>query len=425
MTIEEIKKIFQKNIIIIFFLGLASGIPLALIFSTLKVFLVDRDIDIVKIGFISLISIPYSIKFLWAPLIDSVKLPYLYKKLGKRRSWIFLTQSILFALTISLGILSQQGSLSVIITIALLIAITSATHDIAVDAYRIETIKTDNQAFAASFYIYGYRIGMLISGSLALILSDIISWDMVYYMVAITVLIGILTTIKADEKKLIGETRKFIIKRWLIRAILLPLKDFLSRPKWYIIVLFILCFKLTDAFAGNLFLPFLLEMDFSKTEIATIVKTFGMFATLFGAFIGGVLFKKLGVNKCLWVAILAQIISNIGFYYLSLIGNDIKSLYLVIFIENLSGGIGDVVFIAYLSSLCNIRFTATQYSLLVSIASASRAFLSSPAGIFANMFGWSNFFLLSIILGIPSLILLIILNQNKNDKNLAITPNSK
>ncbi len=410
-----IKNYLTKPILVMLFLGFASGIPLALILSTVKAFLVDRNIDIVTIGFFALVTLPYSIKFLWAPLIDSIKIPFLHK-LGKRRSWIILTQIILIILIATLGLFSDTNDISNIVLIALLISITSASHDIAVDAYRIESIKIENQAIAASMYIYGYRVGMLISGAFALILSDQFSWNIVYYFVSLAMFAGIITTLIANEEPKKETKEEFNFFNWMKKSVINPFTDFANRPKWYIIFLFIICFKITDAFAGNLLLPFLLKIGFSKTQYAAIVKTFGLFATLLGALLGGIIVKKIGLMKGLWIAAILQILSNFGFYYLSLIGNDINSLYTVIFIENLSGGIGDVIFVAYLSSLCNIKFTATQYSLLASLASIARSFLSSPAGILVNYFSWSGFFLSSMVLGLPSLIFLYLLQNNNNQQ---------
>jgi PAT family beta-lactamase induction signal transducer AmpG len=413
-----LKSYFQKPIAIILFLGFSSGLPLALILSTMKAFLVDRNVDITTIGFFALVAIPYSIKFLWAPLIDSIKIPYLSDKFGKRRSWIILTQISLIFLIILLGVFSDSNKLFTITLIAFLIAFFSASQDVAIDAYRIESVKAENQAIAASVYIYGYYVGMLVSGALALILSDKISWDLVYYLVGSAMLIGVFTTLLADEdvsKK--KKEKEFSLISWFHNCVLDPFKDFMIRPRWYIIFLFILSFKLPDAFAGNLFIPFLQSMDFTKTQIGTIVKTFGLFATLIGALLGGIGVKKIGLMNSLWIAAILQIISNFGFYYLSLIGYNISALYVIIFVENLSGGIGNVVFVAYLSSLCNIKFTATQYALLASLASVARGFLSSPAGLVVNSVGYSNFFLLSILFGIPSLILLALLNIKKKLAN--------
>ena len=410
------KNFFKYDILVIFFLGIVSGLPLALILSTLKVFLVDFNVDIKTIGLFSLITIPYSIKFLWAPIVDSINLPFLSKKLGRRRSWIILNQFLLISAIATLG-LCDGYDIFIIAIVALLIAIFSATQDMAIDAYRIEKIKIEDQGIAASFYVYGYRIGMLISGALALVLSQQMSWDKVYYILAMVMFIGVITTLfaKEDLTKKPKSSPNFI--SWFKASVLAPVTDFIKRKNCYLICPFIILFKLCDAFAGSLTLPFLLDIGFSKMEIAGIVKTFGLFATLFGALLGGILVNKIGLIKSLWIAAIMQAASNLAFCYQAGVGNNVASLYGVIFIENFSGGIGDVVFVAYLSSLCNIAFTATQYAILVSFASMSRSLLSSSAGIVVVSFGWVNFFLLSTALALPSLILLFLLNKRLGYKN--------
>jgi PAT family beta-lactamase induction signal transducer AmpG len=195
------------------------------------------------------------------------------------------------------------------------------------------------------------------------------------------------------------------------------LADFITRPQWYIVFLFIICFKLGDVFAGTLTLPFLMDIGFSKFEIASIVKTFGLFATLLGVFLGGVLVKSSGLIRSLWIAASLQMLSNLAFYYQSLAGHNVASLYLVIFIENFSGGIGDAVFVAYLSSLCNIAFTATQYAILISFATISRSILSSWSGYLVSYFNWGNFFLLSTAIALPGLLFLFLLTKSRNIEN--------
>ncbi len=404
------KKSFTYNIAIIFFLGISSGLPLALILSTLKVFLVDLNVDIKTIGLFSLIALPYSLKFLWAPIVDSISLPILTKNLGKRRSWILLNQFLLIAAIAALG-LFEGSSVTNIAIIAMLIAVFSATQDMAIDAYRIEAIKPEDQGIAASFYIYGYRIGMLISGAVALILSDKMAWDKVYYIIAAVMIIGIFTTLFAKESLETYTKSSDSFVSWLKVSAIAPIMDFFKRENWYLIFPFIILFKLCDAFAGSLTLPFLIDIGFSKIEIATIVKTFGLFSTLSGALLGGILIKKIGLIKSLWIAGVLQAISNLAFCYQAAIGYNTYSLYGVIFAENFSGGIGDAVFVAYLSSLCNIAFTATQYAILVSFASMGRSILSSSAGAFVAGFGWIKFFLFSSTLAIPALILLFLLNK--------------
>jgi PAT family beta-lactamase induction signal transducer AmpG len=403
-----IKK-FDKNLAIMFFLGSASGLPIALILSTLKALLSDKGFDLKTIGFFSLVSLTYTLKFFFAPIIDSFGLPILTKTFGQRRSWIIFSQIILIIFISALGLVTISANLTAIAVLAFLVAFASASQDIVIDAYRIEIIKKEDQGLAAGFYVYGYRIGMLISGAGALILADLISWAAVYFIMATFMLIGIITTFFADESRREWQQKKYSFDSWFKESVISPFIDFKNHQHWYIIFAFIIFFKLGDAFAGNMTLPFLLELTFSKIEIASIVKSFGLFATLFGVFVGGVLVKKMGVNKSLWIAGLAQMISNLAFSYLSTKGHSIDTLYFIIFIENFSGGIGDSVFVVYLSSLCSFSFSATQYALLASLATFARSTLSSFAGIFAESLGWYQFFILSTFLALPGLIFLSIL----------------
>jgi PAT family beta-lactamase induction signal transducer AmpG len=403
-----IKK-FDKNLAIMFFLGSVSGLPIALILSTLKALLSDKGFDLKTIGFFSLVSLTYTLKFFFAPIIDSFGLPILTKTFGQRRSWIIFSQIILIIFISALGLVTISANLTAIAVLAFLVAFASASQDIVIDAYRIEIIKKEDQGLAAGFYVYGYRIGMLISGAGALILADLISWAAVYFIMATFMLIGIITTFFADESRKEWQQKKYSFDSWFKESVISPFVDFKNHQNWYIIFAFIVFFKLGDAFAGNMTLPFLLELTFSKIEIASIVKSFGLFATLFGVFVGGVLVKKMGVNKSLWIAGLAQMISNLAFSYLSTKGHSINTLYFIIFIENFSGGIGDSVFVVYLSSLCSLSFSATQYALLASLATFARSTLSSFAGIFAESLGWYQFFILSTFLALPGLIFLSIL----------------
>ncbi len=403
-----IKK-FDKNLAIMFFLGSVSGLPIALILSTLKALLSDKGFDLKTIGFFSLVSLTYTLKFFFAPIIDSFGLPILTKTFGQRRSWIIFSQIILIIFISALGLVTISANLTAIAVLAFLVAFASASQDIVIDAYRIEIIKKEDQGLAAGFYVYGYRIGMLISGAGALILADLISWAAVYFIMATFMLIGIITTFFADESRKEWQQKKYSFDSWFKESVINPFVDFKNHQNWYIIFAFIVFFKLGDAFAGNMTLPFLLELTFSKIEIASIVKSFGLFATLFGVFVGGVLVKKMGVNKSLWIAGIAQMISNLAFSYLSTKGHSIDTLYFIIFIENFSGGIGDSVFVVYLSSLCSFSFSATQYALLASLATFARSTLSSFAGIFAESLGWYQFFILSTFLALPGLIFLSIL----------------
>lgn len=404
-----------KNLAIIFCLGIAAGLPLALILSTLKALLLEKGFDLKTIGFFSLISLPYSLKIFFAPAIDSLSIPFLTKKIGQRKSWLILTQSCLVIFIAALGTSGILADIGAIAIFALLIAFASASQDIVIDAYRIELIEKENQGIAASLYVYGYRVGMLISGALALALSEIFGWDVIYFFMAAIMATAIFVTLLAPETRKNWQQPSHNFFAWFKNSVINPFIDFTRKPRWYLLIAFVICFKLGDAFAGTLTLPFLLEIGFSKIEIASIVKTFGLFATLFGVFCGGVLVKKLGIEKSLWIAGSAQMLSNLAFCYLAQIGYDPNTLYFVVFVENFSGGIGDSVFVAYLSSLCNLAFSATQYALLSSCATLARSVLSSSAGVFAQDFGWYNFFLFSTAIAIPGLIFLALTKNQKTN----------
>jgi PAT family beta-lactamase induction signal transducer AmpG len=404
----------KKNFLVIFFLGISSGIPITLILSTLKALLVDKGFDLQIIGFLSLVSLPYSLKIFVAPIVDSMAVPYFTKLLGNRRSWIFLTQFLLAILIFLLGIFGESASLKGIAILSFLVACVSATQDIVIDGYRIELIKKEEQALASGYYIYGYRIGMLISGSLALALSDKIRWDLVYLSMSGFMLLCIFSTLFAKETRVNWHPRQYHFRIWFIKFIIRPLKNFSSRKNWISILFFIVLFKLADAFVGNLTLPFLLEIGYSKTEIATILKTFGLFAILVGIYFGGIVSKKMGIYKALWLASILQALSNFSFIYLVVTEKSISSLYAIVFIENFCGGVGDVIFVGYLSSICNLKFSSTQYALFSSISSIARSVLSSASGFYAGYFGWINFFIFSALLAIPAIALLIILNKNNN-----------
>lgn len=406
-----------KNFTIIFLLGISAGLPIVLIISTLKALLLDQGFNLKTIGFFSLVSLPYSLKFCFAPIIDSCAIPFLTKIFGQRRSWIIFTQLLLAIFIALLGITGILGNISTIAVFALLVAFASASQDVVIDGYRIELISKQNQGLAASFYVYGYRLGMLISGAGALALAQTVKWDAIYFLASGLMLTLAIIPIFADETRKNWQPRNRDFFSWFRGSIIEPFLDFTKHGRWYVILAFVICFKLGDAFAGNLTLPFLLEIGFSKIEIASIMKTFGLFATLLGVFIGGLISKKIGIIKGLWISGTAQMLSNLTFSYLAEIGHNPQLLYLVVFIENFSGGVGDSIFVAYLSSLCSISFSATQYALLASFATMARSLLTSGAGIFAEILGWYYFFILSSILAVPGLMFLFWLSVKKPVKN--------
>lgn len=406
-----------KNFIVIFFLGIASGMPLALVLSTIKAFLLERGFDLAAIGFFSLVTIPYSLKIFIAPFIDSKAIPILTRIFGQRKSWIIATQGLIALMILSFNLEAIVNNILLIALFSFLIACFSASQDVVIDAYRLELIKKEDQGLAASFIVYGYRLGLLISGAFALALAEKFSWNFAYYIMAISMFSCLVISIFIKETRIDFEVPKQNFFTWLKNYALNPIRDLASHKGWWIIFLFIISFKLGDAFAGNLTLPFLLEIGFSKIEIATIVKTFGLGATLIGALCGGILVKRINLFKTLWLAAIMQMLSNLAFAYQAQIGYNVDVLYFTIFVENFSGGIGDAAFVAYLSYLCNLSFSATQYAILSSLASFSRSFLTSSAGVFAKEIGWYYFFVLSTFLALPAIIFLFWLTLKNNYKN--------
>lgn len=405
------KYYFSKKLIFIFLMGIASGIPLYLILSTLMIWLTRENIDLSTIGLFSLTQIPWSLKFLWAPIIDYYKIPFLHNYLGKRKSWLLITQFFLIISIILLGTNDPTSELFYTAFFALLVSFFSATQDIIIDAYRIETLQESDQGAGAAMTQAGYRVGGIIAGAGALYSREIMEWKTVFLLIALLTLILMILTLFAPQNKelSIKKSKASNIGNYLL-IFIKPLKEFFNRNSLLntmLILLFILFFKLGDVIAGVMANPFYVKLGFSNIEIANASKLYGVIATLFGVFIGGWLVKKIGIIKSLFLAGFLQIISNLLFVILSKIGPDYIFLIVTVSGENISGGLGSAAFVAYLSILCNKQYTATQYALLSSIMGIARTFLSSPSGYLVNFLGWSNFFLLSLLFGIPGILILI------------------
>lgn len=405
------KYYFSKKLIFIFLMGIASGIPLYLILSTLMIWLTRENIDLSTIGLFSLTQIPWSLKFLWAPIIDYYKIPFLHNYLGKRKSWLLITQFFLIISIILLGTNDPTSELFYTAFFALLVSFFSATQDIIIDAYRIEILQESDQGAGAAMTQAGYRVGGIIAGAGALYSREIMEWKTVFLLIALLTLILMILTLFAPQNKelSIKKSKASNIGNYLL-IFIKPLKEFFNRNSLLntmLILLFILFFKLGDVIAGVMANPFYVKLGFSNIEIANASKLYGVIATLFGVFIGGWLVKKIGIIKSLFLAGFLQIISNLLFVILSKIGPDYIFLIVTVSGENISGGLGSAAFVAYLSILCNKQYTATQYALLSSIMGIARTFLSSPSGYLVNFLGWSNFFLLSVLFGIPGILILI------------------
>ncbi|MCR9214204.1 MAG: AmpG family muropeptide MFS transporter [Proteobacteria bacterium] len=403
----------DRRIIAITLLGFSSGVPLLLTGSILQAWLTQENIDLTSIGLLALVGIPYAIKFLWAPIIDNIKLPVLSNLLGRRRSWLILLQSFLILATLALAFSDPKQSLLYVTLAAIVVSFASASYDIVVDAFRIEICDEKNMAAGAATYVYGYRVAMWLTGFSSFLIADFFNWTIAYIVMAAFILVGTVTVLATREPAKEGlrtgvvlEDKKQDYLTWIRHSVIDPFLDFMGKPQWLIILLFTVLYKFGDSLAGAMTNPFYLQTGFTLTEIAEIVKTFGTVATFTGLFIGGWLLAVSTMYRALFICGLLQMFSNLMFSALAYIGNDLSFLALTIAIENVAGGMGTAVFVAYLSSLCNVSYTATQYALLTSLTAVARTTLVSPSGWLVDRVGWFEFFLITTVAALPGLLLL-------------------
>jgi PAT family beta-lactamase induction signal transducer AmpG len=399
----------DRRVISILFLGFSSGLPLALTFSTLSIWLAESSIDKTTIGLFALAGLPYTIKFAWAPIIDRLPLPGITKLFGRRRGWMLTTQIALMTCITALGMTDPVRDTTTVALIALLVAFCSASQDIVIDAYRVEILERDQLGAGAAMIVLGYRIGMLVSGAGALYLANFFGWEAAYLLMAACVLVGIVTVLVVREPEpntSVLSSKKASLVGWIVESVVDPFADFLRRPAWWLILLFIVLYKFGDALAGVMSNPFYVELGFTKLDIANISKLFGIFATICGVLVGGVFVKRYGILRSLVICGVLQMVSNLMFVLLAWVGHDLFMLTLTIGLENLAGGMGTAAFVAYLSSLCHISFTATQYALLSSFSAFARTLLSSSGGWLADQMSWASFFIVSTIAAVPGLLLL-------------------
>ena len=390
--------IFSRRMLVAFLMGFSGGLPLLLTWGVLQAWMAEKGVDLTWIGMISLVQIPYTWKFLWAPLLDRFVPPFL----GRRRGWLLIAQVALMMAIVGLGYSDPVNNTGLMIVAAVLVAFFSATQDIVIDAYRREDLADEELGLGSSMYVYGYRLGMLLASGGGLILADHLSFSQVYFLMSLCMLPGILTTLLTPEPKAVAGT-----PRTMKEAVFDPFVDYFSRNGAIWILVFILLYKIGDTMASGITMPFYLETGFSKTEIGTVVKFFGTAATLIGAFLGGVLLLKLGINRGLWVFGILQALSTAGFAILARIGYNISMLSGVIAFENLSSGMGTAAFVAFMASITNKKFTATQYALLTGIMGLSRQLASSVTGFMAKNMGWQSFFVFCTLIAIPGMLLLL------------------
>ena len=405
----SIRGYLERRLIVVFLMGFASGLPLLLTGATLSIWLTQAGATLTTIGLFAFVGTPYTLKFLWAPLMDRAAVPVLSKQLGRRRSWMLVVQLILLLSIMGLG-MSDPGSTPIVTAfLALMVAFFSASQDIVIDAYRIEILDDDQQGMGAAMTQAGYRFGLLTSGAGALYLADRLNWPVVYLLMASLVVVGMIVAWKAPVPMEAREAAS-ASGSWLRNAVAEPFAEFFSRstPAVAVTILcFILLYKFGDAFAGVMANPFYVRIGFSLVEIANASKIFGVFATLAGVFIGGLLVKRFGVLESLLVCGLFQMLSNLMFAAQAAIGPEIGFLYLTIGVENISGGMGSSAFVAYMSLLCNKAYTGTQFAMFTSLMAFGRTGLSTVSGWVADQTDWVLFFILSTFVALPGLFLLV------------------
>jgi PAT family beta-lactamase induction signal transducer AmpG len=394
---EIIRVIFSWRMLVAFVMGFACGLPLLLTGSVLQAWMTVEGVDLSVIGLFALVGLPYTVKFLWAPLLDRYTPPLF----GRRRGWLILAQGGLIASLIWLGLSNPGENLLMVALLAFLVTFFSASQDIVVDAYRREDLADEELGLGASFYVNGYRVGMLLAGSGGLILADFIPFSTVYLLMALTMVLGLLTTLLAREPKVAAGTPQS-----LKEAVVSPFQEYFSRPEAWLFLLFILFYKVGDTMAATMTMPFYLDIGFSMSEIGTVVKLFGFWATIIGGLLGGILILRLGIYRSLWFFGILQGLSTAGFALLVWSGNSVAWLAGVIAFENLSSGMGTAAFVAFMASLTNKRFTATQYALLSSLMGVPRVFAGASTGFIVELTGWVWFFILCSLIAIPGLMLL-------------------
>jgi PAT family beta-lactamase induction signal transducer AmpG len=407
-------------------LGFSSGLPLLLVLSTLSLWLKDEGISKAAIGLFALVKTPYNFKFLWSPIIDRLPLPIITKLFGRRRGWALVTQVFLMVAIFAMALTNPAKAPYYTALFAVFVAFCSASQDIVIDAYRVELLEDDEQGAGSGMITLGYRIGMLVSGAGALYLAEFFenggssvlasmeeylgvglnAWNATYIIMAFAVLVGIITVLFSREPKSV-ELEPVENQSFIKSAFLSPLLDFAKRPNWVLILLFVMLYKLPDAYMGPMVMPFYDDLGFLKSEIAKISKLYGMFATIIGGILGGIIVNRYGIIKSLIGCGILQGLTNLMFAYLATVGHDTNVLAVTITLENLAGGMSITAFVAYLSSLCTVAFTATQYALLSSLMGFSRDVVSATSGKLAEMVSWETFFIITTLMSVPGLLLLL------------------
>jgi PAT family beta-lactamase induction signal transducer AmpG len=407
----------QPRLVAVLLMGFSSGLPLALTFGTLSYWLAELGVSLTAIGLFGLVRASYSLKFIWAPLIDRVPIPLLTRRLGRRRSWALTIQFLLALAILGLGMTDPKTDPATTALAAVVVAFFSASQDIVIDAYRIELLLPEEQGAGAAATQWGYRFGMLASGAGALYAASLGGWPVAYAIMAALMSVGMVTVWLTPEpggiavpEALPGVSPAARIAAWLQRAVVAPFVDMYRRnggTQLLAIVLFIVFYKFGDALAGSMANPLYVALGFTKVEVATVAKVYGVVATLAGVALGGILVARWGVFAALLVCGGMQALSNLMYVAQFWAGHDVPMLAFTIGGENLTGGMASAAFVAYLSDLCNRDFTATQYALLSSLATVGLNVLAASGGYLAQRLGWTPFFVMSTLACTPGLLILL------------------
>jgi MFS transporter, PAT family, beta-lactamase induction signal transducer AmpG len=406
-------------------LGFSAGLPLLLVLGTLSFWLREAGINRATIGHLSWVGLAYGFKWCWAPLVDRMPIPILTRLMGRRRSWLLLSQLAIMAGIVGMALNDPRVSLMPVVWCALIVAVASATQDIALDAFRIESADTQRQAALAAAYQTGYRIAMIWAGAGVLWIAaraevanvanyQHAAWQTAYFWMAGSLLVGTLTVLLSNEPARKELPKAKNVQEWLKSALVDPFADFIKRYQWQaaLILALIAIYRISDVVMGIMANPFYVDMGYTKDEVAAVTKVFGVIMTLLGAFIGGVMSMRWGVMRVLMLGAVLSAASNLLFAWLGTRGHDLTALIWVISADNLSSGIASAAFIAYLSSLTNINYSATQYALFSSMMLLLPKFIAGFSGEFVDAYGYSTFFIGTALLGVPVLLLVALANRN-------------
>lgn len=407
------------------FLGFSAGLPLLLVLGTLGFRLREAGIDRTTIGFLSWVGLAYGVKWTWAPLVDRLPLPLLTRWLGRRRSWLLLAQGLIMVGLVGMAVNDPKAALDPVVWCAVLVAFASATQDIALDAFRIESANVERQGALAAAYQTGYRLAMIWAGAGVLWIAassetaltpgyEHGAWRTAYLWMAASMLVGVATVLLSREPQPRPLPPARSLGEWLRSALVDPFADFIQRYQWHaaLILALIAVYRISDVVMGIMANPFYVDMGFTKEEVAAVSKVFGVIMTLVGAFLGGVLALRIGVMRTLMLGAVLSAASNLLFAWLAGIGHNVQALVFVVSADNLSSGIASAAFVAYLSSLTNVQYSATQYALFSSMMLLLPKFLAGYSGKYVDTFGYANFFVSTALLGVPVLVLVWLATRN-------------